>query len=81
VHWAPVKADQTVDVDAMRALINSNTIMLVGSAPTYPHGMIDDIPAIAALAKVCVWVCVCVCVCVCVFVCVVCVCVCFIKNM
>ncbi len=51
VHWAPVKEDQTVDVAAMERLCNSNTIMVAGSAPTYPHGMVDDIPAIGALAR------------------------------
>lgn len=51
VHWAPVNDDQTVNVDAMARLINPNTIMVAGSAPTYPHGMVDDIPRIAALAK------------------------------
>lgn len=52
VHWAPVKEDQSVDVEAMERLINSNTVMVAGSAPTYPHGIVDDIPAIGALALV-----------------------------
>ena len=50
VHWAPVKEDQTVDVDVMASMINSNTIMLAGSAPQFAHGVIDDIPAIGQLA-------------------------------
>lgn len=40
-----------VDIAAMEDLIDSNTIALVGSAPQYPHGTIDPIPAIARLAK------------------------------
>ncbi len=39
------------DVEAMRAAITLNTVMLVGSAPCYSHGVIDPIPQIAALAQ------------------------------
>lgn len=39
------------DVDAMRNAITGNTILLVGSAPSYAHGVVDPIPEIAALAK------------------------------
>jgi sphinganine-1-phosphate aldolase len=31
-------------------LINSNTVLLVGSAPNFPHGIIDDISALSKLA-------------------------------
>jgi sphinganine-1-phosphate aldolase len=31
-------------------LINGNTILLVGSAPNFPHGIIDDISALSKLA-------------------------------
>ncbi len=51
VHKTPVNADWTANIDAMQAAINSNTAIVVGSAPSYPQGVIDDIPAIAALAK------------------------------
>ena len=50
VRHVPVAADYRVDVDAMAALIDENTIALVGSAGNYPHGVIDPIPAIGALA-------------------------------
>jgi glutamate/tyrosine decarboxylase-like PLP-dependent enzyme len=40
-----------VDVDAMRAAITPNTILLVGSAPNYSQGVVDPIPEIAALAQ------------------------------
>jgi len=39
------------DVAAMAERIDKNTIMIVGSAPQYPQGVIDDIPALAALAQ------------------------------
>ena len=34
----------------MRRAINANTCLLVGSAPDYPHGLIDDLEAISDLA-------------------------------
>jgi glutamate/tyrosine decarboxylase-like PLP-dependent enzyme len=38
------------DVDAMSRAVNENTIMLVGSAPPYPHAMVDPISEMATLA-------------------------------
>jgi glutamate/tyrosine decarboxylase-like PLP-dependent enzyme len=46
----PVGADWKADVDAMAAAIDENTVLVVGSAPQYPQGVIDPIPGIAALA-------------------------------
>jgi glutamate/tyrosine decarboxylase-like PLP-dependent enzyme len=46
----PVGPDYRADVDAMAAEINANTILVVGSAPQYPQGVIDPIPELAALA-------------------------------
>jgi glutamate/tyrosine decarboxylase-like PLP-dependent enzyme len=46
----PLADDLRVDVSAMRAAINPNTILLVGSAPNYPHGIIDPIEELGALA-------------------------------
>ncbi|KAI9749461.1 MAG: hypothetical protein M4579_006863 [Chaenotheca gracillima] len=37
-------------VPAISRLINSNTILLVGSAPNFPHGIIDDIASLSKLA-------------------------------
>lgn len=45
-----LKSDCSVDVSQMEQAIDSSTIMLVGSAPAYPHGVMDDIHSIAALA-------------------------------
>ncbi len=38
------------DVDAMASAITENTVMLVGSAPSFPYGIIDPIRELAALA-------------------------------
>ena len=47
----PVRADWRADVDAMREVIDENTVLVVGSAPQYPQGVIDPITDIAALAS------------------------------
>lgn len=46
----PVQSDWRADVHQMRDAIDENTILIVGSAPQYPQGVIDDISSIAALA-------------------------------
>jgi sphinganine-1-phosphate aldolase len=46
----PVGPDFRADTAAMKAAINENTILLVGSAPCYPHGVVDPIPDLAAIA-------------------------------
>ncbi|KAL3677047.1 hypothetical protein R1sor_026995 [Riccia sorocarpa] len=48
---APVKEDLRVDVHAVKKLINRNTILIVGSAPGFPHGVIDPIEELGALAS------------------------------
>lgn len=40
-----------VDLKAMRNAITRNTCMLVGSAPQFPHGILDPIEAIGKLGK------------------------------
>ena len=47
---APVTDDYTVDVDFVRDHIGPNTVALVGSAGTYPHGLVDPIAPLAELA-------------------------------
>lgn len=39
-----------VSTSRVARLINSNTILLVGSAPNFPHGIVDNIPALSRLA-------------------------------
>ncbi len=48
---APLNKDYTVDVNWVKKKINRNTIAIVGSAPQYPHGVIDDIEALGKLAQ------------------------------
>jgi sphinganine-1-phosphate aldolase len=38
------------DVDAMADAVDDRTVLVVGSAPSYPQGVIDPIPELAALA-------------------------------
>jgi glutamate/tyrosine decarboxylase-like PLP-dependent enzyme len=49
VH-TPLREDYRADVNAMREAITPNTVLVVGSAPNYPNGAIDDVEQIAALA-------------------------------
>lgn len=51
VRKAPVKDDWTADVEAMADLVGSKTVLVVGSAPQYPQGVVDPIPELAALAQ------------------------------
>ncbi len=46
----PVSDDYRVDMKEVWRNINRNTIMLVGSAPSYPHGVIDPIEELAEFA-------------------------------
>ena len=39
-----------VDLRKFKRAINSNTILLVGSAPNFPDGILDPIPELSALA-------------------------------
>jgi sphinganine-1-phosphate aldolase len=43
-------ADQRADVAAMADLVDADTVLVVASAPSYPHGVVDDVRAIAGLA-------------------------------
>lgn len=49
IRRIPVK-DYLADVAAMEAAIDAETLMLVGSAPCFPFGLIDPIEALGALA-------------------------------
>lgn len=46
----PLDQDFRARIDAVESAINNNTIMLVGSAPAYPHGVVDPIPELGRLA-------------------------------
>lgn len=47
----PVAEDFLADTSAMEDATNDRTIMMVGSAPCYPFGLIDPIEKLAAFAK------------------------------
>jgi sphinganine-1-phosphate aldolase len=47
----PVRDDWRADVDMMAAAVNDRTVLLVGSAPQYPQGVVDPIPEIAGIAS------------------------------
>lgn len=47
----PVGSDFRADVEATRAAITPNTIVIVGSAPPFPHGIIDPIQELSELAQ------------------------------
>jgi glutamate/tyrosine decarboxylase-like PLP-dependent enzyme len=51
IHSVPVRPDFRADVDAMAARVNASTVLVVGSAPQYPQGVIDPIPELAELAS------------------------------
>lgn len=46
----PVLDDWRADVDAMADACDDETVLVVGSAPQYPQGVIDPIPELAAVA-------------------------------
>ncbi len=47
----PVRADFRADVEAAKAAITPRTILMVGSAPSYPHGVIDPIAELGQVAQ------------------------------
>jgi sphinganine-1-phosphate aldolase len=47
----PVKDDFRADVEATRAAVSKNTIVIVGSAPPFPHGVIDPIEELSEIAR------------------------------
>jgi glutamate/tyrosine decarboxylase-like PLP-dependent enzyme len=47
----PVGADGRADPAGMRAAMSRRTIVVVGSAPSFPHGAIDPIPELSELAR------------------------------
>ena len=50
VRRVPVAADLLADVAAMADAADEQTIMLVGSAPSFPYGLIDPIESLSDLA-------------------------------
>lgn len=46
----PLGEDFRVRIEAVRQAVNENTVLIVGSAPAYPHGAVDPIEELAAIA-------------------------------
>lgn len=51
VRLLPLDGQLRADVRKLPGLVNRNTVMALGSAPEYPHGTIDPIEAMAAVAQ------------------------------
>ena len=50
VRRVAVGSDWRADVAAMQSRVDKNTVLIVGSAPQYPQGVVDDIVGIAKIA-------------------------------
>jgi sphinganine-1-phosphate aldolase len=51
IHFIPVDPEtRKVNLRLVKRAINANTILLVGSAPNFPDGIMDDIPGLSDLA-------------------------------
>jgi len=51
IRRAPLNDNWQVDVKAVEKMINKNTVMILGAAPEYPHGIIDPIVQLGELAE------------------------------
>ena len=51
IRRVAVGPDWRADVAAMRNCVDENTVLIVGSAPQYPQGVVDDIVGIAKIAN------------------------------
>ncbi|MEQ8702346.1 MAG: aspartate aminotransferase family protein [Phaeodactylibacter sp.] len=50
IKKVPVGDSGKADVEAMEKQIGPKTLLLAASAPSYPHGLLDPIPSLSALA-------------------------------
>lgn len=51
IRLVPLKDDFTPDLKKLKKMINRNTVMILGSAPEYPHGIIDPIEEMGKIAQ------------------------------
>lgn len=49
VRIVPLDEDYRIDIREVKKRINRNTIMILGSAPEYPHGIIDPIAELGSI--------------------------------
>ncbi len=47
----PMTPDYATDISRLKRMINAGTVMILGSAPEYPHGTIDPIAEMGAIAQ------------------------------
>lgn len=50
VKRVPLREDFRAEPSAMKAAVDDDTIMIVGSAPCFPHGVVDDIAELGEIA-------------------------------
>jgi sphinganine-1-phosphate aldolase len=50
LHKITIDVNNQLDFSSLKWHINHNTILLVGSAPSFPHGLMDDIPKLSDIA-------------------------------
>jgi sphinganine-1-phosphate aldolase len=51
VKRVPITKDFLADPAAMEAALGPDTVMMVGSAPAFPHGVVDPIPELGEVAE------------------------------
>lgn len=51
VQQLPMTPGYATDISRLKRLINARTVMILGSAPEYPHGTIDPIAQMGAIAQ------------------------------
>lgn len=51
IRLVPLKDDFTLDLKKLRRMVNRNTVMILASAPEYPHGIIDPVEAMGEIAQ------------------------------
>lgn len=51
VRRLPLDDQFRVDIGRLERLVNRNTVMILGSAPEYPHGLIDPIEQMGRIAE------------------------------
>ncbi|MEM1007049.1 MAG: aminotransferase class V-fold PLP-dependent enzyme, partial [Pseudomonadota bacterium] len=51
VRLLPMTPDHATDVSRLARMLNAGTVMILGSAPEYPHGTIDPIADMGAIAQ------------------------------
>ncbi|MFK7732550.1 MAG: aminotransferase class V-fold PLP-dependent enzyme [Pseudomonadales bacterium] len=51
IRLVPLLQDMSPDLKKLKRMVNRNTVMILGSAPEYPHGTIDPIEAMGEIAQ------------------------------